>query len=92
MAVLQRGRQPGGGIGRKYDAHVFLLMNFLTDEQDEELAAVGEFFDKERVLTEVLEPLRGGEDVLLCRRFNCATQGFRRLSRWGGSGFIIEGV
>ncbi|MDD2364063.1 MAG: uridine kinase, partial [Eubacteriales bacterium] len=83
-------------LGEKYDAHVFHIDDyFLTDEQrtEERLAAVGEFFDKERVLTEVLEPLRGGEDVLLCRRFNCATQGFSEAESVGRKRvYIIGGV
>ncbi len=83
-------------LGEKYDAHVFHVDDyFLTDEQRtaERLAAVGEFFDKERLLTEVLEPLRRGEDVLLCRRFDCATQGFSEAEPVGRKRvYIIEGV
>lgn len=67
-----------GELAAGYDAQVFHIDNyFLTADQrtEERLAAVGEFFDKERLLAEVLEPLRAGQPVL-CRRFDCATQSF----------------
>ena len=82
-------------LAAEYDAQLFHIDDFfLTAEQrtPERLAAVGEFFDKERLLAEVLEPLKTGQPVLF-RRFNCATQAFSRPEAAKKSRIvIIEGV
>ena len=65
-------------LAAEYDAQLFHIDDFfLTADQrtPERLAAVGEFFDKERLLAELLEPLKAGQPVLF-RRFDCASQTF----------------
>ncbi|HZJ90640.1 MAG: hypothetical protein GXY99_05300 [Clostridiaceae bacterium] len=82
-------------LAAEYDAQLFHIDDFfLTAEQrtPERLAAVGEFFDKERLLAEVLEPLKAGRPVLF-RRFNCATQAFSQEETAEKKRIvIIEGV
>lgn len=65
-------------LAARYNAQLFHIDDFfLPAEQrtEERLAAVGEFFDKERLLAEVLEPLQTGQPVIF-RKFDCVTQSF----------------
>ena len=82
-------------LAAEYDAQLFHIDDFfLTAEQrtPARLAAVGEFFDKERLLAEVLEPLKAGRPVRF-RHFNCATQAFSRPEQAEHKRLvIIEGV
>ncbi|MDD4540959.1 MAG: AAA family ATPase [Eubacteriales bacterium] len=82
-------------LSARFNAQLFHIDDyFLTTEQrtEERLALVGEFFDKERLLTEVLEPLRVGEEAV-SRRFDCSSQSFSEPQLIPGKRIVIvEGV